>query len=145
MPNARQIRRSEYRCFARTRATASRRRVGLSSSLGDLLQNDLVDRQLRHGLLQPGVLGFEVPQSLRLIDPQTAMALAPAEVRLVRHPDLLRRLRHRLALADQHIRFAQLVDDLFGRISLLRHLPGLLCPSLRNINLDQKLPVTSTG
>jgi hypothetical protein len=71
------------------------------------------------------------------------LALAPAEARLVRHPDLLRRLRHRLALADQHIRFAQLVDDLFRRLSLLRHLPGVLCPSLRNINLDQKSPVTS--
>jgi len=35
------------------------------------------------------------------------------------------------------------MDDLLGRISLLRHLPGRLCPSLRNINLDQKSPVTS--
>jgi len=35
MPSALQIRRSEYACFERTRATASRQRTGLSSSLGD--------------------------------------------------------------------------------------------------------------
>jgi hypothetical protein len=143
MPNARQIRRSEYRCFVRTRATASRRRTVLSSFPGDFFQDDLVDRQLRHGLLQPCVLGLQIPQALRLIHPQPAVALAPAEVRLLRYPDLLRRLRHRLALADQHIGLPKLVDDLFRRISLLRYLPGLLCPSLRNTNLDQKSPVTS--
>ncbi len=62
---------------------------------------------------------------------------AHATFALVVHLDAGARHHHRLALADQHIRLSQLVDDLFRRISLLRHLPGLLCPILRNINLDQ--------
>jgi len=56
------------------------------------------------------------------------MRLAPPKLRLVRHPNLLRRLRHSLALADHHVGLTQLVDDLFRRVSLSRHLPGLLLP-----------------
>jgi isoquinoline 1-oxidoreductase beta subunit len=37
------------------------------------------------------------------------------------------------------------VNDLFGRVSLPRHLPGLLFTILGNINLDQKSRVTSPG
>jgi len=65
-------------------------------------------------------------QPLRLIDPQAAVALAPAKVRLLRYPELLSHLTHRLPLADQHIRLPKLKDDLLGRISLLRHRPRLL-------------------
>jgi len=51
------------------------------------LQDELVDRALRGRLLQSRVLRCKLPQPLRLIDPQAAVALAPAEVRLLRHPD----------------------------------------------------------
>jgi len=126
MPSALQIRRSEYACFARTRAAASRQRTGLSSSLGDFLQDDLIDRQIRHRALESTVLRFELPQPLRLIDPQASVALTPAKVRLLRHPDLLGHLTNRLPLADQHIGLPKLMDDLLSRVSLLRHRPRLL-------------------
>jgi len=111
-PSALQTRRSECACFIRTRATASRQRAGLSSSRGDFLQDELVDRQSRHRALEPRVLRCELSQALRLIDPQAAMALTPAEVRLICYPKLPARLRDRLALRKQHLRLAQPVDDL---------------------------------
>jgi hypothetical protein len=80
----------------------------------------MVDRRLRHGVLQPCVVTLEVLQALRLINPQAAAALALVDVRVVRHPELLRRLRYCLANAKQHIRVAQLVDDLFRHIPLFR-------------------------
>jgi glycosyltransferase involved in cell wall biosynthesis len=102
--------------------------LGSEFSLGDFLQNDLVDRELRYRLLQPRVLRLELPHSLRLVNPKAAVALAPPKVRLVRHAELLAGLPDCLALTDQHIRLTQLVNDLLGRIPLYCHDPDLLVP-----------------
>ena len=92
-------------------------------------RDDLVDCQIRHRTLESGVLRFELPQPLRLIDPQAPVALAPAKAWLFRHPDLLDDLRDRLPLADRYIGLSKLIDDLLGRVSLLPHPPRLLFSS----------------
>jgi hypothetical protein len=88
--------------------------LGSECSLGDFLEDDLIDRQLRHGLLQPRVLRLELPHPLGLVDPQTTVGRALPKIRLVRHPELLAGIATRLALADQHIDLTQLVNDRLG-------------------------------
>ncbi len=103
--------------------------MGLEFSLNDFLENELVDGQICDGLLQPRVLRLKLPHPVGLVDPQTAVALAPPEVGLVGHPELLAGLSHRLALTAHYIRLAQLLDDLLGRKSLFRRIPSLHVPS----------------
>ena len=85
---------------------------GSEFSLGNLLEDDLVDGQFRHGLLKPGILCLEFLQAFRLINLQTTVALAPAVVRPVGYPDLLAGVGDAPTLPEQDIRLTQLVDDL---------------------------------
>ena len=97
--------------------------LGPECSLGDLLQDDPVDRKRGHRLRQPSVLGLELAQALGLVNAQPAVTLAPEKAGLVGDPKLLADLGDRLALAGQDIGLAQLVDDLFSRKPLFRHGP----------------------
>lgn len=81
-------------------------------SLGNLLQDDLVNRQFRHRFLESGVLSLQLLHGLRLVDAQAAVALAPAKVRLVRDPQLLADLGDRVAVAAHDVGLAQLVNNL---------------------------------
>ena len=60
-----------------------------------------------------------------LTDLQPAILLAPAVVRLFRYPDPPAHFSNGSALRQQHIRFPQMVDDLFDCKTFPRHLCSL--------------------
>jgi len=75
MPGARQMRRSEYWLRPRTRPTAAPGAPGSGSSLGDLRDDDLVDGEIRHRLVQSRVLRLQCLEPFRLVNLQTAGGL----------------------------------------------------------------------
>ncbi len=93
--------------------------LGLEFSLGDFLQNDLVDRQVRHRLLEPSILRFELPHPLGMINLQPNAARASAIASIVRYSQLLAGLHQRLTLTDQHIGLAQFMNDLLGSYTVV--------------------------
>src|SRR5262249_38071091 len=94
---------------------------GLEVSPGGLLQNELVQRQIRDGLAQPAVLELKVLQALHLLGFQPAELLAPPIIRHLAHPDLADCVRYVLALRDQNIDLPQLRNDLFRLVTLPCH------------------------
>src|SRR5262249_44575675 len=92
---------------------------GLEVSPGSLLQNELVQRQIRDCLAQPAVLELKVLQALHLLALQPAKLLAPPIIRHLAHPDLADCVHHVLALRDQNIDLAQLRNDLQACIASL--------------------------
>ena len=72
-----------------------------------LLQNELVQRQIRDGLAQPAVLELKVLEALDLLALQPAKLLAPPIIRHLAHPDLADGVHHVLALRDQNIDLPQ--------------------------------------
>src|SRR5262249_36848697 len=97
---------------------------GLEVSPGSLLQNELVQRQIRDRLAQPAVLELKLLQALDLLDLQPAKLLTPTIVGHLAHTDLPDRLRHALALRDQNIHLPQLRDDLFRLVASHCSPPG---------------------
>src|SRR5262249_7960825 len=93
----------------------------LEVSPGGLLQNELVQRQIRDGLAQPAVLQLKVLEALHLLALQPAKLLAPPIIRHLAHPDLADCVHHVLTLRDQNIDLPQLRDDLFRLVSLPCH------------------------
>src|SRR6185437_13171752 len=94
---------------------------GLEVSPGGLLQNELVQRQIRDGLAQPAVLELKVLQTLHLLALQPTELLAPPIIRHLAHPDLADCVHQVLALRDQNIDLPQLRNDLFRLVSLPCH------------------------
>src|SRR5262249_12634830 len=94
---------------------------GLEVSPGGLLQNELVQRQIRDCLAQPAVLELKVLQALHLLGLQPAELLPPPIIRHLAHPDLADCVHHVLTLRDQNIDLPQLRDDLFRLVSLPCH------------------------
>src|SRR5262249_54350188 len=90
-------------------------------SPGGLLQNELVQRQIRDCLAQPAVLELKVLQALYLLGLQPAELLPPPIIRHLAHPDLADCVHHVLTLRDQNIDLPQLRDDLFRLVSLPCH------------------------
>src|SRR3954454_23508908 len=88
---------------------------------GCLLQDQLVQREVRNRSAQPRVLSLEILQSLDLIAPEPAKLLAPAVVRDLRNPNRAYRVGNALPLRHQHVHLAQLRNDLLGLVSLPRH------------------------
>src|SRR5262249_10219670 len=93
----------------------------LEVSPGGLLQNELVQRQIRDGLAQPAVLELKVLQALHLLGFQPAERLAPRILRHLTHPYRADCIPHVLALRDENIDLPQLRDDLFRLVSLPCH------------------------
>jgi hypothetical protein len=52
-------------------------------SLGNRLENQPIDRQIRHGSLEPVVLNFKCLELFGLVDLHPAIGLAPAVVGLL--------------------------------------------------------------
>src|SRR3954463_8354888 len=102
-------------------STQARRRAGLRVSPGVLLQDQLIQREIRDGLPEALVLGLQRLHALDLIGLEPAVLLPPAIVRHLGHPDGADRIRHRGPLGNQHIDLAQLGDNLFRLVSLPRH------------------------
>src|SRR5260370_38951073 len=94
---------------------------GLEVSPGSLLQNELVQRQIRDRLAQPAVLELKVLQALHLLALQPTELLAPPIIRHLAHPDLADCVHHVLALRDQNIDLPQLRNALFRLVSLPCH------------------------
>src|SRR5205814_9967330 len=103
--------------YARSRRGEAR---GLLISQGRLLQDQLVQRQIRYRTAKPGVLRLEILQTLDLVALQPAKLLPPSVIRHHAYPDRADRLRHALALLGQIINLAQLGDDLFRLLPLPR-------------------------
>src|ERR1700730_16392298 len=85
-PTTVQARRSETGSRERTCATHARFREGLSISPEGFLQDQLVERQLRHRPLEPAVLLLHFLEALGLVELQTAVLAPPAIIALVRCP-----------------------------------------------------------
>jgi hypothetical protein len=66
----------------------TRRRAGLSSFPGGLLQNEFVECQIRDCPAKPGVLCLKILQPLHLLGLEPSELLAPAVVRNLAHADL---------------------------------------------------------
>ena len=99
---------------------------GSEVSLGRLLQNHVVHRQIRHRLLQSLVLLLERLEPLRLAHLHSPVLFAPPVVRLLAHPQLPAHLLDPLPVRQGHFRPAQLVDDLSRAQVLWRCHPDLL-------------------
>ena len=87
-PSAAQARRLETCNCARTCSMQARRRAGLEVSPSGLLQNELVQCQIRDRLAQSAVLELKILQALHLLGLQPAKLLAPPIIRHLAHPDL---------------------------------------------------------
>jgi hypothetical protein len=73
---------------------------------------------------------------LGLVDPHSAVALAPAKLH---HAKVLAGLRYHLALTNQNVVLQQLVSNRFGGVLFVCGDPALLSANiLENISLDQK-------
>jgi hypothetical protein len=78
-----------------------------------------------------GVKLGKVFEPLRLVGADTAVFLPPAVVGLIGDADLLADLCNRLPLSKQHLRFTEMLNDLFRRVTFPRHLlpPDLGLPN----------------
>src|ERR1019366_4077666 len=81
--------------------------------------------------LQLRVLALEHLEPLGIVRLHPAVLVTPAVIRLLADPQLLRRLRDHLPLADQPLGLPQLADHLLRRVpaslhqsSFLAHSPG---------------------
>ena len=89
-----------------------------------LLQNELVQREIGDGMLQPLVLFSQLLQALHLHPAHSAIELASAIVYLLRDADLTNWICHRHSLSLQHLNPAKLRDNLLRLRSLSCHFPS---------------------
>src|SRR3954447_18271273 len=82
---------------------------------------ELVQRQVGHCPAQTTILLLELLQALHLVGLEPAVLLTPPIIGDLDHADLADRVSDVLALRDQNVDLPQLRDDLFRRVSLLRH------------------------
>src|SRR5690606_28972884 len=104
-----------------------------------LLNDLLVEHQVRHRLLQATVLLFKLLQPLDLAVPHAAELLPPAVQRLLADLQLLADLRQRLALRLQRLSLTQLSNHLVRAVPLPFHRepPGYLVPEKLSLRLDE--------
>ena len=81
------------------------------------LQDQLVQRQLGYGSLQPIILPLELFPTLGLINLQPTVLTRPLVVGLLRDPDAQADLAGPLALTQSNLRLAQKSDDLLRRLA----------------------------
>lgn len=86
-----------------------------------LPKDRIVQFRLGQQALETGVLLFEFLEPPGLIDLQPAVLLPPLEVRGLGDARQLAHARHRVALAQLHVRVLQLVDDFFRRMPFPAH------------------------
>ncbi len=104
------------------------------------LKGNQVKRQIEHGAPQPGVLAFEILETLRLVELQTAVLAAPAVIALFRDPKRSADPSDRLAPAQPNLSLPKQGNDLLRRVSLPYHI--LVSSSefgnirIRSINMD---------
>jgi hypothetical protein len=104
---------------------ARRRRGDARGSVASpegLLQNELVERQIRHCPAKPGIPCVKILQPLHVLGLRPSKLLAPAIVRNLGYADLADRINNALTLRDQHIDLPQPRDNLLRLVRLLRHI-----------------------
>src|ERR1022692_3898132 len=138
MPDAHSLRTPRGHALRRTDVAP-----GLEVSLRNILQDLLVQRQLRDQPFQLAVLLLQFFQSLRLVHLQTAVFLPPAVERL--HGDLgfLAGLWGGFSVRDAHFNLPQHRHDLLWLVPLDRHDQLFLQVDSLSFHLVQKSPVTS--
>src|SRR3546814_8638232 len=94
---------------------------GSEVSPGSLLQDQLVQRQVRYRTAKPLVLLLQVLHPSRLIGLQAAIFFAPPIVGLLADRDPPTRFRRRRPLRKHDLCFTQLADNLFRAMLLARH------------------------
>src|SRR3546814_1569390 len=98
---------------------------GSEVSPGGLLQNELVQRQIRNRAPKPQVLLLQILHPASLIRLQTTILLAPAIIGLLADRDPPAGLGGRAALAQHNLHLTQLPDDLLGLVLPRRHSSSL--------------------
>ena len=100
--------------------------LGLEVSLRGFLQDQRIEREIRHGSLQPGILSLQFLEAFGLIDLEPTVLIAPAVIRLFGDADRSTRLSNRLSFAQRDLDFPQLGEDLFDGVTETSHtaLPG---------------------
>ena len=143
-PSRRQIRQTRltFTSQPRDRSRAATRRAGpepdqpqhggvkgLEVSLSDLLQDHLIERQVRYRTPQPRILLLQILQAPGLVNLQPAILAAPTVVTLLRHAHTTTDHTHLLALRQTHFGRPKKPNNLLGCISLPAHLLILLWSS----------------
>lgn len=90
---------------------------GSEFSLGDFLENLIVDGEISHGSLESSIFSFEFLEAFGLVDPHPTVLLAPAVERLFGDAECLDHLGNGLTLSLQDFGFTQLADDGFAAVS----------------------------
>jgi hypothetical protein len=91
--------------------------AGRGTFLTEHLQHGFVEAELRHQLLQPGILLNHLLELTNLVRFQAGVLPLPPVECLLRYPDLPDQIRHRQA----QLRLLQHRDDLLDRKPLLLH------------------------
>ena len=95
---------------------------GSQVSRRSLFKDQLVERQVGDGPLEPRILLLQLLQTACLGNLQPAIFLPPTIIALLRYADPSAHLADSLALRQKHVRFTKIVDDLLDRKPLPRHL-----------------------
>src|SRR5262249_48313747 len=98
---------------------------GLVVSLGNVFKNLLLERQFCHQALELEFFLLQLLQPLGLIEPESAVLLAPAVVALLADPGIAARLWRALAVSHLNLDLPQQTDDLFGLVFLGWHTSAL--------------------
>ena len=109
---------SNASCHGRWPADAVK---GSVLSLDNLLQDQRIERKIRHRLPEPLVLLLEILQSPSLADLQPTVLASPAIVTLLRNPQRSADLPDLLSVREPNFGLTQYPDNLFRRVSLPCH------------------------
>ncbi len=110
---------------------------GIEISLSGFLQDQFINSQIGDRPLKLAILLFQIPQSPGLVHLEPAVLPPPAVVTLPGYSDSTANLPNRLALSQEHLCLAQVVEDLLDRKSLPGH---LLTPFLARPRWLKSLP-----
>jgi len=110
--------------------TARRRRSGLRSFLGEILEHRLVELCFRQKPFEPGVLFLKLAEPFGLFCLHSAVELPPAVVGGLGDLENSAGVRNCLALSKQLVSRFELADDLFGCVPGAFHgeVPGPVWP-----------------
>lgn len=105
---------------------------GSGVSPGGLLEDELVQGEIRDRSAQPRVFSLKLLQALGLRDVQAPVLLAPVLAADLAYANRPCHLGYLLALAEQNVGLAQLGDDLLGAVLLRGH---DLTPLMRSVTI----------
>jgi hypothetical protein len=109
---------------------------GSGVSPGDLLEDELVEGEIRDRSTQSRVLAPELSQAFGLRDVRALVLLAPAVTADLADSGRLLHLVYLLTPAEQHLGLSGLGDDLLGAIALLRYSRLLLIGRKPNLRVE---------